>query len=391
MENKDTREIKGNEAPTLSEALYYGMIAEVEDYAIILLDREGNIQNWNRGAQKIKGYTEKEILGKNFSIFYLPEDKAADLPGTLKKKAEQEGRAIHEGWRMRKDGTRFWGSITITALHNHTGDVVGFSKVTRDLTAKKEAEDRLMQYAATLEKQNKELEQFAYITSHDLQEPLRKIRTFADIIKQNLDDEAVVQTYLEKLDVSSARMSDLIKSILNYSRLSKGSPDHYPVNLNHTIDQVKIDFEITIAEKNAQINYQGLPTLNGHEQQLSQLFSNLIGNALKFTLRSPILFIRSQRKRRDEITSSPIDLTEEYYCEIVVEDNGIGFEPKFEKQIFGMFQRLHNKQKYPGTGIGLSICKRIMEYHHGFITAQSQPDKGSLFSLFFPETKVIKW
>src|SRR5205814_247725 len=115
-----------------SEDRYHKMIAEVQDYAIILLDRNGIIQNWNRGAEHIKGYSPKEIVGKSFKIFYLPEDQKAKLPETLIEEATRRGRAVHEGWRVRKDGTTFWGSVTITALHNDDGDVIGFSKVTRD-------------------------------------------------------------------------------------------------------------------------------------------------------------------------------------------------------------------------------------------------------------------
>ena len=136
-----------------SEERYHQMIEEVEDYAIILLDEHGTILNWNKGAEKIKGYQQSEVTGKHFSIFYLPEDRANDLPGKLLSEAKTTGKAVSEGWRVRKDGTKFWGSMTLTALHGEQQQVIGYSKVTRDLTDRKLAEDRLKSYAEELQRQ----------------------------------------------------------------------------------------------------------------------------------------------------------------------------------------------------------------------------------------------
>jgi len=177
----------------MSEERYHRMIAEVQDYAIILLDENGNIQNWNVGAEKIKGYKSEEIIGKHFSIFYPKKDQENNLPRKLLQVAREKGKAVHEGWRIRKDGSYFWGTIVITALHGEDNNVIGFSKVTRDLTEKKMAEEQLLAYTHELEIQNRELEQFAYVASHDLQEPLRKIQTFTELIQMNYDDEEFVK------------------------------------------------------------------------------------------------------------------------------------------------------------------------------------------------------
>jgi len=177
-----------------SEERYHQMIAEVQDYAIILLNTEGIIENWNAGAESIKGYTAGEAVGKKFSMFYTEEDRKNNLPDKLLNQARTTGKAVQEGWRVRKDGTRFWGTIVITALHNKEGTLIGFSKVTRDRTEQKMADDKLLEYTAELEKQNSELEQFAYVASHDLQEPLRKIQTFADMIQENFEDKSFVRT-----------------------------------------------------------------------------------------------------------------------------------------------------------------------------------------------------
>lgn len=145
----------------------------------------GDVQNWNKGAQKIKGYTEKEILGKNFSTFYLPQDIADGLPFRLISEAAVAGRAAHEGWRVRKDGTAFWGNVVITALHDEQNSIIGFTKVTHDLTECILAEEQKDRNTQSIAMQNKQLEEFAYVTSHDLQEPIRKIRTFTNLARKN--------------------------------------------------------------------------------------------------------------------------------------------------------------------------------------------------------------
>ena len=373
-----------NETLRKSEERYHKMIAEIEDYAIILLDTNGNIQNWNTGAEKIKGYKAEEIIGKNFRIFYLPQDRDNKLPEKLLERVIREGKSAYEGWRVRKDGSTFWGSIVVTALHDDNGEVIGLSKVTRDLTEKKKAEDKMREYLAELENRNSELEQFAYIASHDLQEPMRKIQTFTEVIERNLDDEVIVKRYFEKINTSARRMVELITSVLNYSRLSKERDLREDADLNEVLAGIESDFELPIREKNAKIVYNGLPVLKAHPLQMHQLFSNLISNALKFSSGSPVITISSQKIAKEGMKSSPVVLTAGQYLEIVVKDNGIGFEQEYENLIFSMFQRLHPRQEYAGTGIGLAICKKIMENHKGFMRAEGEPRKGSSFYLYFP-------
>jgi PAS domain S-box-containing protein len=367
-----------------SEERYHKMIAEVQDYAIILLDRNGIIQNWNKGAEKIKQYTEAEIVGKHFGIFYLPEDRKNKLPEKLIQEALEEGRAMHEGWRLRKDGSQFWGSIVITALHDEKNKIIGFSKVTRDLTERKIAADKMQNYTTELEIQNKELEQFAYVASHDLQEPLRKIQTFASVIQKNTADELLVKRYLDKINASANRMSQLIKSVLNYSGLSAHEDQIVETDLNSVLEVAKTDLELLIAEKHATIKNEILPTLPGIPLQLSQLFTNLIGNSLKFTDEHPAITISSKVVKPDEIVNKPETLPNRRYVELSFADNGIGFEKEYEKQIFSIFQRLSGKQHYPGTGIGLALCKKIVENHKGFITAKSELGKGATFYVYLP-------
>jgi PAS domain S-box-containing protein len=369
----------------ISEERYHQMIAEVQDYAIILLNENGIIQNWNAGAEKIKGYNAKEIVGRSFETFYTKEDREAGLPFTLLGTARTEGKAMQEGWRVRKDGTKFWGTIVITALHNKAGDIIGFSKVTRDLTLQKIANDKVEKYTRELEIQNSELEQFAYVASHDLQEPLRKIQTFAELIQENYEDKEFVTRYFSKLDASAKRISELVKSLLDYSRLSKRGDDDGPssVDLNIILAEVTQDFELLIEEKNATIHSSPLPLVYGNKIQLGQLFSNLISNSLKFSNRPPVININSETVSHTKIKSEQ-PLLFNQYNKLIFEDNGIGFEQKYDKLIFSLFQRLHSKQNYAGTGIGLALCKKIVENHGGFINVSSEEGKGSTFLIYLP-------
>ncbi|MEO7988474.1 MAG: PAS domain S-box protein [Chryseolinea sp.] len=381
---------RNNRALKRSEEQYHRVIAEVQDYAIILLDPNGIIRTWNKGAEKIKGYSEAEIVGKHFSVFYLPEDQERKLPHQLITEAERSGRAIHEGWRVRKDGSRFWGSITITALHNAKDEIIGFSKVTRDLTDKKNAEDQLLEYTRQLEVKNKELEQFAYVASHDLQEPLRKIQTFSGIIQQKNSSEEAVAKYLSKIDIAALRLSQLVKSLLDYSRLSNVNLYEDSVDLNLVLENVKNDFELVIEEKKVQIISTPLPTIKGMTIQLGQLFANLIGNAIKFSKDIPVIHIAHRSVPKKEVKNNPGNLGHDVYAEISFRDNGIGFEQKFESKIFTIFQRLHARHEFEGTGIGLALCKRIMLHHDGYITCESSPGKGATFYLYFPDEIVSK-
>ena len=366
-----------------SEERYHLMVEEVQDYAIILLDRQGLIQNWNRGAEKIKGYRTDEILGKSFTIFYSPEDQQRGLPMKLLKEAEVQGRAEHEGWRLRKDGTKFWGSVVITALHNKKNELIGFSKVTRDLTERKLNEETLKQYTEKLERNNSELEQFAYVASHDLKEPLRKIITFGNLLenhgKELLDEKS--KDYIARMQNSAARMMSLIEDLLVFSRVNRPTEGFELVDLNQVVNRVLSDLEVMIHSKNAKVEVGKLPEVNGRKTQLGQLFQNLISNSVKFNDKAePFISIKAE-----EFTNK---VSRSRFTRIQVVDNGIGFEDIYSQRIFEIFQRLHGKAEYPGTGIGLSICKKIVEAHGGTISATGELDKGATFTVNLPLPEV---
>lgn len=344
------------------------MIEEIQDYAIILLDLNGTIVNWNKGAERIKGYSAEEIVGENFRRFYTQNDLDNNKPSTLLTLAKEEGRAEDTGWRVKKDSSVFWGNTVITATHNEAGELIGFIKLTRDLTKQRIAEESLRKHTKEIENKNKELEQYTYIASHDLQEPLRTVQNFIRLFeseyKGTFDEEAL--QYLQFINQATGRMSQLIKGLLDYSRIGQKQMVK-PLDLNIILSEVLIDLGEAINKAKATVTVDKLPKLNGYETELRLLFQNLISNAIKFKDSERALEIKVAVKK-----------TEKGYL-FSVSDNGIGIEEKHLDRIFVMFQRLHSRDKYEGTGIGLTHCKKIVELHNGIIKVSSTPGEGSQF------------
>ncbi len=234
-----------------------------------------------------------------------------------------------------------------------------------------------------LVRSNSDLEQFAYVASHDLQEPLRKIQIFTELAEKSKNTEES-KNYFEKIHASAKRMTDLIKAVLNYSRLSKTGDQFEEIDLNKTLKNVQTDFELLIAEKNAVIKTDELPVIEGIPLQINQLFMNLLNNSLKFSDKLPVITITSRLLSENEVRQHEFLSASIRYVEIVFSDNGIGFEQQYAEQIFTIFQRLHDKKNYEGTGIGLALCKKIVENHHGFINVESELGKGSAFHIYLP-------
>jgi PAS domain S-box-containing protein len=363
------------------------IIAEVKDYAIVILDENGYIRNWNIGIQTIKGFAS-DIVGQHFSIFYTPRDQEEGLPQSLLREAREQGRAVHEGWRVRNDKSRFWGSVVITALHDSSGKHIGFMKLTRDLTAKKLAEDKLKNYAADLEARNRELEQITYIASHDLQEPLRKIRTFGEVARRNMEDPNKVRMTLEKIEDSAARMSTLLRAIMEYTTLARITGTHAPTDLNQAFQRAKGQLQLLIRETNAKLTTSELPIIDGDFHQMVQMMVHILSNAIKYNNRVPEVNVDATLVQRAEVPDLPEYLTEPEYVRIRFADNGIGFEKQYAPQIYDIFRRLHSTHQYPGTGIGLALCRRIVQNHRGHISASSKPGEGTTFYVYLPARHV---
>ncbi|SDD49487.1 His Kinase A (phospho-acceptor) domain-containing protein [Dyadobacter soli] len=247
-----------------------------------------------------------------------------------------------------------------------------------------ELERQVEQRTQDLLNANRELESFNYVASHDLQEPLRKIQTFIHLIERNNFDSELSKGYFQKIYLSAQRMGELIQSVLSYSRLSENGEALQVVDMNKVIEDIKVDFELAIQEKEALVIGENLPVVRANLLQMNQLFSNLISNSLKFSTTQPEIRVTAGRDTGRDIPLVPKELADRTYHHICVRDNGIGFEPEFSEKIFALFQRLHRKHEYAGTGIGLSIVKKIVEQHEGFVSAESHPGEGAAFHIWLP-------
>jgi len=282
---------------------------------------------------------------------------------------------------------RVRSQLKIANMHKEVNDALE-NKVKERTKELQKASEKLEQTNTELRRTNEELEQFAYVSSHDLQEPLRKIQTFADLINRNIEQPAFdAKRYLEKINASAERMSILIKDLLNFSKLSKINEEFVPTDLNKILEDVISDFEVLIRQKDAEIKFTSLPVIKAIPLQMNQLFYNLISNGLKFNNQAkPEIEIKCSIKKGEDIFNDKCDLAkDESYLHLSFKDNGIGFEQSYADQIFTIFQRLNSdKQRFSGTGIGLAICKKIVENHSGCIAAHGAENAGATFDIYLP-------
>ena len=262
----------------------------------------------------------------------------------------------------------------------------------RDITKQRKIEQDYKNMVEELHSSNRELEEFAYVASHDLQEPLRKISTFTDRLttkyKGVLDNEG--NMYLSRVVRSAENMRVLINDLLDFSRITKTAHPFTQIDLNSVLRMVKLDLELTIEETHTQIKSCQLPVVEGINPQLKQLFNNIISNSIKFRKKgeTPAITIDCNEVGNKEKEQYGL-LREPSYYKITISDNGIGFEEQYASRIFQVFQRLHGKSEYPGSGVGLAICKKIVEYHHGVIYAESTIGKGASFVVLLPNKQYI--
>ncbi len=539
-----------------SEERFHLLVDGATDYAIFMLDAGGRLVTWNVGAERITGYAAEEIIGKHFSMFYTPEDVAQGVPESALKKATAEGRIEDERWRVRKDGSRFWGNTVTTALRDEAGNLRGFARVARDMTARKQAEEllrekeilnqkstlvellqsvtvainkapsideavrtcleqvcahtvwdvacanlvvavapeelavkriwfakdeklaealpstgeteflsakaglagqawahgnlvwsaevktnplalegdalntvelksglalpvvedgnitailefwsrqtqdpdqpflevmlnltkqleavierrrleeELIRQATELARSNAELQEFAKIAAHDLQEPLRAVQGFVGLLskryKGRLDQDA--DTFIKRIEAAIERMVQLIRAVLEHSKIGMQARALKETDCSEIIQEVLEILETSIEECEAKVEVGSMPPVTADRLLLVQLFQNLVSNAIKYrSANPPVIDISAERRGDDWLFS--------------VKDNGIGIEPRHARRIFGMFSRLHGKTEYAGTGIGLAICKKIVEYHGGNIWVESEVGKGSTFFFTLP-------
>jgi PAS domain S-box-containing protein len=350
------------------------VVTNVTDYAILMLDLDGRVVTWNEGAQRIKGYRAEEILGQHFSCFYPAVDIANGIPALELAEATKNGRFENLGWRLRKDGTQFYSNVVITALRDKTGQLRGFSKIARDITERLRTEENLAKVAGELKRSNDQLGQFAYVASHDLQEPLRMVASYAQLLarryKGRLDSDA--DEFIAYAVDGCNRMQSLIRDLLAYSRSGADSKVLQKVSAESALKEALTNVRGAMEDSGAMVTHDLLPDLMTDETQLVQVFQNLIGNAIKYHRdAAPLIHVSAMKNRDKEWIFS-------------VRDNGLGIAPQYFERIFIIFQRLHGKQEFGGTGIGLAICKKNLEQLGGRIWLESQLDKGSTFYFALP-------
>jgi two-component system CheB/CheR fusion protein len=347
---------------------------------IAVFDKEYRYLALNKAANNIYHVNREGLVGKRLQDVF-PQVKESGMVDDLKRAFN--GEAIHNTSYKSTATNRYFENFYIPLKDKHdTIDRV--LVIGHDITDIMQANEKLKELNAALEKSNQDLEQFAYVASHDLQEPLRKIQTFAELSEKNIDQPDAQRRYLEKINSSAARMTNLIKAVLNYSRLSKVDSAFVPIDLNHVIKSIETDLELLIEEKRATIQVDHLPVIEGIPLQINQLFLNLFTNSLKFTKGPPVIRITARTHSGTEAAKPALLKSVSSYVELAFKDNGIGFEQKYADRVFSIFQRLHPSQDYAGTGIGLALCKKIVENHGGMITVESEPDKGTAFFIYFP-------
>jgi PAS domain S-box-containing protein len=390
------------------------LIESVEDYVLITLDPSGRIVSWNPGAKRIKGYSSDEIIGKSFEVFYPKEAVATGVPRHELDIAAREGRFEDESWRVRKDGSRFWANVIITALRNGEGRLVGFAKITRDLTARREAEeqarrlaaeqaaraaadrrseelarlnerlecaleearaarDETRRSAAATEQAYRDLDQFAYVASHDLKAPMRGIANLAEWITEDVGDKLSPEScrHMSLLQGRVQRMQALIDGILAYSRAGRTT---YPSERVDTGALVREVIELQAVPPGVRIHVAPqMPIVEAQRTPLQQIFMNLLGNALKF----------AQAHRPDaEVSVTHADV--DGGVEFAIADNGPGIPPQYHERIWGMFQTLASRDAVEGSGIGLSVVKKIVEARGGRVSVESQTGRGATFRFTWP-------
>jgi PAS domain S-box-containing protein len=361
------------EAANEQLAEFRRLVSSVRDYAIFMLDPRGHVVTWNAGARQLKGYLPEEIIGRHFSTFYTAEDRARRHPEHELELATRDGRYEEEGWRVRKDRTMFWAGVTITAIRDEDGRLTGFAKVTRDLTARREAELALQQAVEDLRAVNEELDRFAAVAAHDLTDPLRTISGFAELLEQTDLPPAAVE-YAQHIRRSSIRLTRMLDALLTYARAGRSTEERASVALELVAQEALADLAGAIGERDVDIAV-ALPaeaTVLATAGDVRIVLQNLISNAVKFShADAPRVRVRGEMRDGDA-------------WRVTVEDNGPGVAPEDRERIFGAFERGHPQSGTPGYGLGLAICQRLVERHGGTLGLEPAATGGTRFWFTLP-------
>ncbi len=365
------------------------------DDAIVSKNLDGYITSWNKSAERIFGYTTKEAIGEHITLI-IPPERREEEPKILERLRRGERVDHYETVRLTKDGRRISISLTISPIRDDEGHIVGASKIARDITAQKTADEavthaqtQLREYAATLEQRvaertsrledlNKSLEGLSYSIAHDLRAPLRAIQGMTEILVEDnpshFDESS--KRVAQEIIKSVRRMDNLITDLMSYGRLSHDELPVGAVHLDEVVKQVTRNMQVEIEAVRASLDVApDLPVVKAHRTTLEQVMTNLLGNAMKFV--DPARPVRVQVYATEAVAGDG-------YVRLVVEDNGIGLQPEFRDRIYRIFERLHSGNKYPGTGIGLAIVQKGIERMGGRTGVDSKPGTGSKFWFELP-------
>lgn len=370
----------------------YRQLTDTLPFLVFSVSKNDKVSVANRSAQKILGNSFKDFSDATISTIFFEDDAERVISSWKNSKTKNNTQLLQA--RLWVKNQPIWHEITIVPNTDEKENVSGFIVSLTNIHAQKvieetlknnqelkEAQAELRRSNEELQLKNKELEQFAYIASHDLQEPLRKIRSFISLASRRITEEQQETLYFENINRAAERMSHLIRDVLNYSTLSIDA-NYEATDLSVVVQEILHDLEPSIEEKSAIISVEKLPTLHAIPSQMNQLFYNLINNALKFNDGIPQIEISCRQVSAEE--TSEQNLNGPYYL-IQIKDNGIGIQDLYFEKIFSIFQRLHPQTVYQGTGIGLSLCKRIVENHNGIIRLESTVGEGSTFSIYLPK------
>jgi PAS domain S-box-containing protein len=359
-------------------------IVESSDDAIISKTLEGIITSWNKGAQKIYGYSAGETVGQPISML-VPPERPNEIPRILESIRRGDKVDHFETVRIAKDGRRLDISLTVSPVRNTAGDIVGASTIARDITERKKAQEeirllneqlerKVRQRTAQLEESNKELESFSYSVSHDLRAPIRHISGFAQMLQNRANSELdeTSQRYLRTIMDSADRAGGLIDDLLSFSRMGRTEMREATVDIDRLVREILADLSFETNRRNIDWNIGELPEVRGDPSMLRLALHNLLSNAIKYTRhRDPAVIEVGSTTGGEEIV-------------FFIRDNGVGFDMAYANKLFGVFQRLHNVEEFEGTGIGLATVRRIVQRHGGRIWAEARAGEGATFYFSLP-------
>lgn len=347
--------------------LLHRLVRGATEYALLLLGPDEKIVYWNEGASRIFGYTEQEALGLPVTTLFTPEDVELGVALKELQLAAEHGAADDERWHRRKDGTRFWASGVVTSVRDENGTLLGYSKVLRDQTLRKQTEDKMKSSVA-------ELTHFHHVVAHDLQEPLRTVSCYLSLIERRyhgrVDEEH--DAFVLAAQRGTQRMQTLLNDLIEFVRSESSRVER--IDLSAVFDMAVSNLKVMVDETRATVTRTSLPVVEGSSSDLVRLFQNLIGNALKYRKEdvAPKVCVEAKSQSDQWLVS--------------VSDNGIGVPPDQHARVFEAFQRAHRKKEYSGTGLGLFLCRKAVERHGGRIWLESDGKNGTRVLFTLPRT-----